>query len=532
MKDFADLIEVLDKTTKTNEKVEALAHYFERASDKDKVWVIALLSGRRPPRAVNATLLREWAAEIAGIETWLFEETYHIVGDLAETIALLVSSTGHSSAEKTPSLSEILESLIPLKGLDEAQKKTFVCGYWDQFDYLSCFAFNKFFTGGFRLGVSQRLMTKALEKYTQIEADEIALKLMGDWDPQSVSFESLVLAENSEAKEAKPYPFYLAYALEGAFSALGEVNQWAIEHKWDGIRAQLVYRNDSVYLWSRGEELINAQFPELLSLGQLLPASCVLDGELLAFEDKNPLPFSALQKRLGRKKSSEKLRAEIPVVFMAYDLLEYQGVDLRTQPYSERRERLEGFSFGGLLQLSERIMPKHWSQVEEEKACAKEKGSEGLMLKKLDSPYRVGRKKGEWFKSKLDPMTVDAVLTYAMRGHGRRSNLYTDFTFGLWQMSTENKPELVTFAKAYSGLTDSEFAEVNQWIKKNTIARFGPVRQLNAELVFEIAFEGISTSSRHKSGYATRFPRILRWRKDKTVEQANHLSDLEALIRS
>lgn len=530
MKDFAHLIEVLDQTTKTSEKVDALAQYFRLASDKDKVWVIALLSGRRPPRAVNTSLLRQWAAESAGIENWLFEETYHIVGDLAETIALLVSSNNPKTAEEMPALHEILESLIPLKNAEEVQKKSFVCSYWSKLDYLSCFAFNKFFTGGFRLGVSQRLMTKALEKYTQIEADEIALKLMGNWDPQKVSFESLILAENKEAHEAKPYPFYLAYALEDDFSALGDVSLWAVEHKWDGIRAQLVFRNNSVYLWSRGEELINAQFPELLFLGQVLQTSCVLDGELLAFQDKKPLPFSALQKRLGRKKSSEKLRAEIPVVFMAYDLLEYQAEDLRAKPYSKRRQQLERFSFGGPLQLSERITPAHWSQVEEEKGRSKEKGSEGLMLKKLDAPYRVGRKKGEWFKSKLDPMTVDAVLTYAMRGHGRRSNLYTDFTFGLWCFSTEKEAELVTFAKAYSGLTDKEFVEVNQWIKKNTIARFGPVRQVNAELVFEIAFEGVSKSSRHKSGYATRFPRILRWRKDKTIQEANHLSDLDALI--
>lgn len=530
MKEFARLIEALDQTTKTNEKVSALAQYFEQASDRDKIWVIALLSGRRPPRAINTSLLREWAAEVAGIELWLFEETYHIVGDLAETIALLVGKSPETAYEEAASLSTILESLIPLKKAEEAEKKAFVTAYWQKLDYLSCFAFNKFFTGGFRLGISQRLMTKALEKYTGIEADEIALKLMGDWNPQSVSFETLIRAENTQAKEAKPYPFYLAYPLEEAFSSLGDPKNWAIEHKWDGIRSQLVYRNNALYLWSRGEELVNEVFPELQSLRELIERSCVLDGELLAYQDAKPLPFSLLQKRLGRKKNSEKLRSEIPVVFMAYDLLELDGIDLRHEPYERRRKLLEAFSFKGVLHLSERIQPAHWKEVAEEKERSHVKGSEGLMLKKLDSPYRVGRKKGEWYKSKRDPMTIDAVLTYAMRGHGRRSNLYTDFTFGLWQTTAENDLELVTFAKAYSGLTDNEFIAINQWIKKNTIARFGPVRQVVPELVFEIAFEGIAKSSRHKSGYATRFPRILRWRRDKPIEEANHLDDLEALI--
>ena len=529
MNTFAQLIASLDQTTKTSEKIGALAAYFDTATNQDKVWVIALLSGRRPPRAINTRLLREWAAELAQIEPWLFEETYHIVGDLAETIALLVHNAQPKKSSTTP-LCSILNRLHSLKTEDETEKKSYVLSFWKQNDYLSCFAFTKFFTGGFRLGVSQRLMTKALEKSTGIPADELAMKLMGDWDPRTISFEELVLAKVDAAQEAKPYPFFLAYPLEEAFDALGEVTQWAIEHKWDGIRAQLVYRGGAVYLWSRGEELVNHQFPEIEALQDQLPVSCVLDGELLAHDKNRPLSFGALQKRLGRKNVSEKLLAEYPVVFKAYDLLEYDLKDLRSQTYEARRTLLERFNFNGKLLLSERIMPQHWNQVRAEKERASEVRSEGLMLKRLDSIYQVGRKKGGWYKSKVDPMTIDAVLTFAMRGHGRRSNLYTDFTFGLWRENEEGIAELVTFAKAYSGLTDKEFAAVNQWIKKNTVARFGPVRQVHPELVFEIAFEGISKSGRHKSGYATRFPRILRWRTDKSAKEANSISDLESLV--
>ena len=529
MNTFAQLIASLDQTTKTSEKIAALAVYFDTAVDRDKVWVIALLSGRRPPRAINTRLLREWAAELAQIEPWLFEETYHIVGDLAETIALLVHN-GQSKVSNSTPLHDILNRLYSLKTEEDSDKKAYVLSYWKQNDYLSCFAFTKFFTGGFRLGVSQRLMTKALEKSTGIPADELAMKLMGDWDPRTISFDELVLAKDAAAQEAKPYPFFLAYPLEESFEALGEVDQWAIEHKWDGIRAQLVYRGGAVYLWSRGEELVNHQFPEIEALQDQLHISCVLDGELLAHNANGPLSFGALQKRLGRKIVSEKLIAEHPVVFKAYDVLEYDQKDLRSETYAARRTLLETFNFSGKLLLSERIIPLHWDQVRAEKERASEVKSEGLMLKRLDSTYQVGRKKGGWYKSKVDPMTIDAVLTYAMRGHGRRSNLYTDFTFGLWRENEEGTPELVTFAKAYSGLTDKEFTTVNQWIKKNTVARFGPVRQVNPELVFEIAFEGISKSGRHKSGYATRFPRILRWRSDKNIQEANSISDLEALV--
>ncbi len=507
----------------------ALAQYFKEAPPKDKVWTIAILSHRRPSRPVNTTLLREWAAELANIPMWLFEETYHIVGDLAETIALVVPN---SEGESEKPLSDYLLEMIALKPKSEVHKKEYILRHWQQQDYYERFVFTKLITGGFRIGVSQKLMTRALHQATDISEDELAYKLMGDWDPAIVPFEELVLAEDTSHLISKPYPFYLAYALEGGVGMLGTISEWSVEHKWDGIRAQLIVRDRELFIWSRGEELVTDKYPELHVFTEALPNGTVLDGELLVIREGAIGTFKDLQTRIGRKTVSKKLMEQHPVGIMAYDLLEWNGKDLRKEPFQKRRQLLEEL-LGSLplkelpLYLSETYQFEDWESVAQERERSREKHSEGLMLKRWDSPYLVGRKKGDWWKWKVDPLTIDAVLTYAMRGHGRRSNLFTDYTFGLWN---DDKSELVTFAKAYSGLTDKEFKEVDAWIKKNTLERFGPVRSVTPHWVFEIAFEGIAASSRHKSGVATRFPRILRWRKDKPMEEANTLEDLKALI--
>ncbi|WP_373017468.1 ATP-dependent DNA ligase [Muriicola sp.] len=533
MKDFAQLIRKLDSTNKTSAKVRALASYFDRASEPDKVWTIAILSHRRPSRPVNTTLLREWAAEAAGIPHWLFEESYHIVGDLAETIALVVPG-GQKNMEK--SLARVLDELITLKGRSEEEKKAYVTEHWQGFSFYERFVFTKFITGGFRIGISQKLMTRALSQSTGIDEDILAYKLMGDWDPKTISFHDLVLEKNKSDVLSKPYPFYLAYALEGEPESLGDTSQWLAEHKWDGIRSQVIFRNDEIFVWSRGEELVTDKYPEFSALVDKIPNGTVLDGEILPYPGNTIGTFNDLQKRIGRKSVSKSLLAKTPVILMAYDLLEWEGKDLREQPFSERRKILEDFSEPFVsdrslpLYLSETLSFDRWSDFAAERELAREKKSEGLMLKRKDSPYRVGRKKGDWWKWKVDPLTIDAVLTYAMRGHGRRSNLFTDYTFGLWNTNEEGERELVTFAKAYSGLTDAEFRKVDAWIKKNTLERFGPVRSVTPYHVFEIAFEGIAPSGRHKSGVATRFPRILRWRTDKSIEEANTLEDLKKLI--
>ncbi|WP_276169191.1 ATP-dependent DNA ligase [Zobellia alginiliquefaciens] len=532
MRGFAALIKTLDSTNKTNVKVQALTEYFLVATDKDKVWTIAILSHRRPPRPVNTTLLREWASELANIPLWLFEESYHIVGDLAETIALIVPSS-KSSTEKT--LTQFLEEMIALKKKTDEDKKAYLFKNWKVLDYYERFVFTKLITGGFRIGVSQKLMTRALARATEIDEDILAYKLMGNWDPNKITFQELVLEENESDYLSKPYPFYLAYAIEDEPEDLGEVKQWSAEHKWDGIRSQVILRNDELFVWSRGEELVTDKYPEFNLFINKIPNGTVIDGEILPYIDNQIGTFNNLQTRIGRKTVSKALLNKVPVILKAYDILEWNGEDIRNLAFTERRAILEKL-YDNLettelpLHLSETMHFNSWDEVANERKRSRKMFSEGLMLKRKDSPYLVGRKKGDWWKWKVDPLTIDAVLTYAMRGHGRRSNLFTDYTFALWNENEAGEKELVTFAKAYSGLTDAEFRKVDAWIKRNTLERFGPVRSVTPHHVFEIAFEGIALSKRHKSGVATRFPRILRWRKDKTIHEANSLNDLKSMI--
>lgn len=529
MKKFADLIRKLDNTTKTTLKVKALTNYLENATNEDRVWTIAILSHRRPPRPVNTTLLRQWASELSNIPLWLFEESYHIVGDLAETIALVIpNSTGTSDK----SLTKFLSEMIALKKEDDDFKKKYVTDNWRKLNYYERFVFTKLITGGFRIGVSQKLMTRALSKATGIDEDILAYKLMGKWDPNTISFEDLVLKENASDFLSKPYPFYLAYGLEGDVSNLGSVDDWSVEHKWDGIRSQVIIRDNEVFVWTRGEELVTDKYPEFHPFADQIQNGTVLDGEILPFPKNEIGTFKDLQTRIGRKTVSKALLEKTPVILKVYDLLEWKGKDLRQRSFVERRAILKDFinninAKDLPIYLSKIVNCNSWSEVAAERNRARDMRSEGLIIKRKNSTYQVGRKKGDWWKWKTDPLTIDAVLTYAMRGHGRRSNLFTDYTFALWNDSGE---ELVTFAKAYSGLTDAEFRKVDAWIKKNTLERFGPVRSVSPKLVFEIAFEGIAKSTRHKSGYATRFPRILRWRHDKKIEDANSLEDLEMLI--
>ena len=482
MKQFAQLIKTLDGTNKTNVKVEALSQYFKAATDQDKVWTIAILSHRRPPRPVNTTLLRTWAAELSNIPMWLFEESYHIVGDLAETIALVVPSS-EKGTEK--SLTAFLQEMIAaLKQKSEEEKKKYLFQHWSVLDYYERFVFNKLITGSFRIGVSQKLMTRALSKATGIEEDILAYKLMGNWDPNEISFHDLLLEEKESDYLSKPYPFFLAYAVEDDVSDLGDVSEWSAEHKWDGIRSQVILRNDEIFVWSRGEELVTDKYPEFEAFVGVIPNGTVLDGELLPYPKGEIGTFKDLQTRIGRKNISKSLLEKIPVKLKVYDLLEWQGKDIRNKTYLERRQILESLISTTLnhrvaersrsetlqnelpLLLSERMQFDSWDDVAEERKLSREKHSEGMMLKKNDSTYQVGRKKGDWWKWKVDPLTIDAVLTYAMRGHGRRSNLFTDYTFALWDKNEAGEKELVTFAKAYSGLTDKEFRQVDAWIKK------------------------------------------------------------------
>ncbi|MEW9919481.1 ATP-dependent DNA ligase [Marimonas sp. MJW-29] len=530
MKRFATLFNAIDQSTRTTVKVAALAAYFADAEETDKLWTVALFSGRRPKRAVTTTRLREWAAEVAGIPLWLFEDSYAIVGDLAETIALVLPP--NTSVKDRP-LSHWINDLRALANVDEPARKTFVLDAWQRLGGTERFLFNKLITGGFRVGISQKLMTRALSQATGKPEPELAHRLMGNWHPDDVSWHSLIEAEDASADTSRPYPFYLAYALEDAPDTLGDPSEWRAEWKWDGIRGQLILRDGDYHVWSRGEELMTDRFPELARAIDHIPPGTVLDGELLVWRAgaDNPCSFNALQARIGRKTVPKKLLSEAPVILHAYDLLECQGEDMRNQPFADRRARLEAACGDLPADAPVRLSPQHgftsWEELGELRATARDENAEGLMLKRADSPYLAGRKKGDWWKWKLDPLTIDAVMIYAQSGSGRRANLFTDFTFAVW-----NDNDLVPFTKAYSGLTDAEFREITAWVRKNTQQRFGPVRQVTPTHVFEIAFEGIQASSRHKSGVALRFPRMKRWRKDKPLQEANTLDDLKDMLRT
>jgi DNA ligase 1 len=528
MQAFARLITELDQTNKTNAKVAALVQYFDQAPDEDKLWAMALFTGRRFRKVVKTSLMREWASELTDIPLWLVEDSYHVVGDLAETLSLILPPpTDTDRAEK--SLAEWMAYLKELQTQDDEARREHMVAAWQQLTPRERFVFNKLLTGGFRLGVSQKLMVRALAKHTGLDENQIAHRLMGDWTAESTTYQDLLFSADINDDLSKPYPFYLAYQLDDPPEALGNPSEWQAEWKWDGIRSQLIKRKGESFLWSRGEELITDKFPELEPLREALPDGTVIDGELLPYQDGRPLAFQALQTRIGRKNITKKILREAPCLIMAYDLLEYQGEDFRTQPMEERRARLAEVvakvGLPGLLKLSPVAEFRDWTHLAELRETSRAHFAEGLMLKHKGSTYQVGRKRGDWWKWKVDPLTVDAVMIYAQRGHGRRANLYSDYTFAVW-----DGDQLVPFTKAYSGLTDAEMRQVDAWVKKNTIERFGPVRSVTPELVFEIGFEGINRSKRHKSGVALRFPRMLRWRSDKPAQEADTLASLHRLL--
>ena len=536
MRHFSDLYFTLDATTRTNDKIAAMRAYFDAAPPADAAWAVYFLSGRRPKRLLSPLLLRRWAAELAEIPEWLQEEAYHAVGDSAETAALLLPDAAR--AANRPLSAWVEEVILPLREKDEAAQRAAVLDAWAALDDPGRYVFNKLITGGFRVGVSQRLLMRALAEVAALPEATIAHRLMGAWEPTPDFYIALVGPDepggDSAADAARPYPFFLAYPLEADPATLGDVSEWQVEWKWDGIRAQLIRRGGQTFLWSRGEELVTDRYPEVAAAAERLP-HCVLDGELLAwdFVTARPQPFAALQQRIGRKTLSRKLLAETPVVLLVYDLLEWQGQDWRERPLSERRAQLERVLSevaSEWLPLSTVVEAGSWAKLASLREESRGRAVEGLMLKRKNSPYRVGRRRGDWWKWKVEPYSIDAVLIYAQRGSGRRASLYTDYTFALWNGDERGTGELVPFAKAYSGLTDAEMHEVDRFVRANTQDRFGPVRAVRPELVMEIAFESVQASGRHKSGVAVRFPRILRWRRDKTIAQADTLAALRAMI--
>lgn len=545
MRAFAELFREIESSTSTNRKREALVGYFGRAPQADAAWALHFLLGRKLGRVAASGELRVWVSQVTGLDPWLVEDSYAHVGDLAETLSLLLPEPAQLPPARALS-SWVEDVLLPLRGAPVETRQRAVCAAWAELPELERLVFNKLLTGALRIGVSAGLVQKALAELAEVEPARIAQRLLGAWTPSVEFMEHVLAPADAQADAVAIQPFQLASPLEEAPESLGPIEHWQLEWKWDGIRAQLLRSADGVVFWSRGEERLDGRFPELEAAAMALPEGSLLDGEILAWKHNAPLPFVQLQKRINRLKPGPKLLAECPLRFLAYDLLFARGEDLREAPLIERRAQLaslveaatqsagdpsspaktqgQGEASQPALGLSPQVHAQDWNQAEALRASAREHGVEGLMLKRADSPWQAGRKRGAWWKWKLDPLSIDAVLIYAQAGHGRRATLYTDYTFALW-----DGDQLLPIAKAYSGLNDAEILRLDRWIRANTLERFGPVRSVRAELVFELGFEGVNLSARHKSGVALRFPRILRWREDKLARDADQLSALRHL---
>ena len=527
MKRFAALYDAVDRTTSTNAKVAALVQYFRSAPPADAAWAVFFLTGRRLKRLLPSAALREWARSESAVPEWLFMECYAAVGDFAELMALVLDAVPRETADAEASLSAWIESrLLPLAEEDAETQRHHVTTWWRSLGRGERFVLNKVITGEFRVGIAQTLVMRALGEAIGLDPKVVAARMMGDWTPSADWFTRLGAPASDTADPSQPYPFFLASPLEAPPESLGDIGEWLVEWKWDGIRAQIVRRGGDCWIWSRGEELITRRFPEVAAAATHLPDGTVIDGEILAFSEGRPMPFSALQQRIGRQRQVAQIMRTVPVALVAYDLLEHGGVDLRSQPLADRRRALEPLLAGsGVLRLSDEVTTGTWSDLAVLRQESRARGVEGFMLKRRTSAYGVGRRRGDWWKWKIDPFTVDAVLIYAQPGSGKRASLLTDYTFGVW-----DNGQLVPIAKAYSGLSNDEIAEVDRWIRRHTRERHGPVRVVDPVHVFELGFEAIAPSTRHKSGIAVRFPRMLRWRRDKPAAEADTLAALTKLL--
>jgi DNA ligase-1 len=528
MRRFAALYEELDATTSTNAKVRAMIAYLQATPPEDAAWAVFFLTGQRLKRLVSGRQLRVWAERRSGLPTWLVEDAHAAVGDSAETAALLLDEGGRREQARALPLHRWLEDrILPLRDQGGGAQYEAICGWWQELPRHEMFLLNKLLTGALRVGVSSLLVVRALAEVSGLPRAAISHRLMGRPQPSAAWYRGLIARGGTAEDRSRPYPFFLASPLERAPDSLGPLAEWFVEWKWDGIRAQLIRRGGEVFVWSRGEDLITDRFPEIAAAAARLPEGTVLDGEVLAWGEAGVLPFAVLQTRIGRERPSARILEEAPAAFLAYDLLEEEGEDRRALPFQERRDRLAA-RLGGIhprLRLSPVVEAGSWLELAALRHAARDHRVEGLMLKRRDAPYGTGRRRGAWWKWKVDPLSVDAVLIYAQAGSGRRSNLFTDYTFGVWDGGA-----LVPIAKAYSGLSDDEILSLDRWIRRHTLERFGPVRSVEPVQVFELAFEGISRSSRHKAGLALRFPRIARWRGDKPAAEADSLEQVRALL--
>jgi len=526
MRRYAQLMVDVDQTSKTSVKVDNIICYLENTSDTDKLYAIALLLDGIPTRLTSLSQIKEWAIDLSGVPSWLFDESVHVVGDLAETIALLIPQSSDSADY---SLKYWLDAIKSWKTCVSPDLKEEVLSAWEHMGYNEKYLFNKLISGGYRAGISRNLVLKALSAHTGLPVTGITARLMCDWNPCTVSFEELLFKEDKRNELSKPYPFCLAYLLEQDVKALGKADDWMADYTWDGLRVQLILREGEAFIWSDDEVLLSDKFPELSALKSLISAGMVIEGEIIPLREENSAPFFNLQTRIGRKSINKKLLKDIPICLKAYDILEYEGQDIRHYPIIERKKILEKICISvndPVLQLSEIMHENSWETVEDIRIKARIKGASGLVLKRKTSPYHVGKMMGDWWLWQVDPYKIDAVLLYASKGQGRMANLYADYTFAVWQGQ-----QLIPFTKAYLGLSVSEYRQVDAFVRKHTLERFGPVRSVKPELVFELTFQGIQSSPRHKSGITLRYPKIKIWRKDKKATEANSINDLKNLLK-
>ena len=555
---FGNLINNLEQCNSTKKKINLISVFIKDIDPRDGSWILLLLMSSRQKRVITGRRLKDILQASFRMPSWLIDDCFAQVGDSAETISLLWPQLKSELTDANIECSEVynklfnepkeskplhwwMETLLPaIKDATETTQNRLILKLWsdiaDQDHYLT----NKLITGGFRNGVSKGLVVKSIAKAYKLDESTVLERLMKPIEINNIWFQELThpVSINRTDRGAIPYPFYLASPVEIEKIKETPPADWRLEYKWDGIRGQLIKRDTGAYLWSRGEELVNHVFPEIIEMAENLPDGTVLDGEILCWQKdvRKPMAFASLQRRLGRKTVNKKLLKECPTVFLAYDILEHKSIDIRAYNLRDRLKLLESVQLNynhPCLVIDNEKEFAEWEELIQLRDRARLEGAEGLMIKKISSHYLSGRKRGYWWKYKHDPMTLDAVLIYAQAGTGKRANLFTDYTFALWDNSNKNSKDrkLVTFAKAYSGLNNSELMELDKWIRTHTIERYGPTRVVEQKQIFEIAFEGVMESKRHKCGLAVRFPRIHRWRIDKPVMEADCIEQAQALLK-
>lgn len=523
MKFYAELYKALKRNNRESDILELLIDYFSKVCERDKIWTLYILSEGKVKKKFRSQLLKECACEYTGIPDWLFEESYRFTGDLIETLSLILPE---KETDSHRTLSGWMDFVNTINLTDESEMKEKIIKAWKDLDHSEKYVFNKLITGSLRSGLKDKVLIKALSEFFNIEPNIIARRLKSEWHPDKISFKELFSGDDPNDVISKPYAFFTEEVMETESEELGLPGDWLAEWKFTGIRVQIIFRQGDIFIWTEDEDLITDKFPEFENLKNILPEGTVFEGVLLCYGNGKPLPLTYLKTRTGRKNINRKTMIEFPVVFIAYDILEYNGNDIRHKVLAERKEIISNIksqiSNSELLKFSQEINFKDWEELRKMRAKSGDFKAKGILLKKKIS-VRLPECKDKFLIWKPEPLSIDTVLIYAMKGE--RTDLFTEYTFGIW-----DEGKLVSIAKVNSGLTEVEIREVSEFVKNNTLEKFGPVRTVKPELVFEIAFESISESKRHKSGLVLHLPGITRWKKDKKIEEVFILENLKKLI--